>query len=106
MKDYIYSPFYSIKNNKLLYLDSYEIFELPKEEKVESFDVDELVRKIDAKIAELEKEELANKKKQETQITSVEQPINEKMESKIKSNDLTLDDKDEVDDFFDDFFDE
>lgn len=34
MKDYIYSPFYSIKNNKLLYLDSYEIFELPKEEKI------------------------------------------------------------------------
>lgn len=34
MKDYIDSPFYSIKNNKLLYLDSYEICELPKEEKI------------------------------------------------------------------------
>lgn len=34
MKDYIYSPFYSIRNNKLLYLDSYEICELPKEEKI------------------------------------------------------------------------
>lgn len=34
MKDYINSPFYSIKNNKLLYLDSYEICELPIEEKI------------------------------------------------------------------------
>lgn len=33
MRDYIMSPFYSISNNKLLYLDRFEIFELPKEKK-------------------------------------------------------------------------
>lgn len=34
MSDYIMSPFYSISNNRLLYLDKFEICELPKEESV------------------------------------------------------------------------
>lgn len=34
MKDYINSPFYLIKNNKLFYLDSYEICKLPTEEEI------------------------------------------------------------------------
>lgn len=34
MKDYIISPFYSIENNKLLYLNQFEICELPKEERI------------------------------------------------------------------------
>lgn len=34
MRDYIMSPFYSISNNKLLYLDKFEIFKLPKEKRI------------------------------------------------------------------------
>ena len=34
MKEYIESPFYSIKNNKLFYLNSYEICKLPLEEEI------------------------------------------------------------------------
>ena len=96
------------------------------------FDVDELVRKIDAKIAELEEEERKNKaqeekisKKQETEeqkesipfspsepVLQQEKPLpiaEEKKEptTKTPSNNLVLDDEDDDDDdeFFDDFFD-
>lgn len=34
MKEYIMSPFYSIKNNKLFYLNSYEICKLPVEDEI------------------------------------------------------------------------
>ena len=71
-----------------------------------TFDIDELVKKIDAKIAELEKEEEMNKKAEEAlkpslanNLTSVDK------EEANKSVDLNLDDEDD-DDFFDDFFDE
>ncbi len=85
-----------------------------------SFDVDELVKKIDAKIAELEKEEEMNKKKQaeiEKNINKKEEPsvispipevteIKENKETKpVKEVNLSLDDDDD-DNFFDDFFDE
>ncbi len=87
----------------------------PKKEapKKPAFDVDELVKKIDAKIAELEKEEEMNKKKQEA-LKKKEEPIKEAVVSPVspvkevapkKSVDLKLDDDDD-DDFFDDFFDE
>ena len=87
----------------------------PKKEapKKPAFDVDELVKKIDAKIAELEKEEEMNKKKQEA-LKKKEEPIKEAVVSSVspvkevtpkKSVDLKLDDDDD-DDFFDDFFDE
>ena len=84
----------------------------PKKEvpKKPAFDVDELVKKIDAKIAELEKEEEMNKKKQEA-LKNKEEPIKEAVVSPVKevepkkSVDLKLDDDDD-DDFFDDFFDE
>ncbi len=63
-------------------------------------DIDSIVKKIDAKILELEEEEKRakeeEKKKQE----------NEKKETvKPKAVDLTIDDDEEDDDFFDDFFD-
>ncbi len=93
-----------------------------------SFDVDELVKKIDAKIAELEKEEAMNKQKQQQKLDAmkavepkpvkdvspvkevVNSPIPEvsempKVEHPKKEVNLSLDDDDD-DDFFDDFFDE
>jgi len=93
-----------------------------------SFDVDELVKKIDAKIAELEKEEAMNKQKQQQKLEAmkpvepkpvkdvspvkevVNSPIPEvsempKVEHPKKEVNLSLDDDDD-DDFFDDFFDE
>ena len=87
-----------------------------------TFDVDELVKKIDAKIAELEKEEEMNKQKQQkleqerdkdfTSISPVKEVVNtEKQntstvkEQPKKEVNLSLDDDDD-DDFFDDFFDE
>ena len=91
-----------------------------------SFDVDELVKKIDAKIAELEKEEAMNKQKQQKldAMKAVEpkpvkdvSPVKEVVNSPIpevkpvvkeqpkKAVNLSLDDDDD-DDFFDDFFDE
>ena len=85
-----------------------------------SFDVDELVKKIGAKIAELEKEEAMNKQKQQQKIESkpimdvspvkeVNSPIPEVKpvvkEQPKKEVNLSLDDYDD-DDFFDDFFDE
>ena len=104
---------------------------LPKPEKKETkpvddnfnFDVDELVKKIDAKIAELEEEEKKNKEKQEPNKPVVEQknpvmptPINKvennvvkeptPMMTTVPNNNLELQDDDENDDdFFDDFFD-
>ena len=100
----------------------------PSVEKVEEdnsddlgFDVDELVKKIDAKIAELEaeekrakeeekKEENSNIEKLDTNIelpkeekNSIEE-ITEQKEPKPSAN-LSLDDETEEDDFFDDFFD-
>lgn len=89
------------------------------------FDVDELVKKIDAKIAELEKEEKQaqeeEKRQKEAQIikeevkTETEEEKEEKIsdvfekivnnqEEKINNN-LSLDDMDDDDEFFDDFFD-
>ncbi len=69
-----------------------------------SFDVDELVKKIDAKIAELEKEEALNKQKQQA-IVQKASLDSKKVEPKKEVN-LKLDDDDDDDDFFDDFFDE
>ena len=92
-----------------------------------SFDVDELVKKIDAKIAELEKEEAMNKQKQQQKLDSMKakeektvkdvSPVKEVVSEPVpevkpvvkeqpkKEVNLSLDDDDD-DDFFDDFFDE
>ena len=87
-----------------------------------SFDVDELVRKIDAKIAELEEEEKQNKLKEKKEKASAVDENNDSVEKAdsssqdrkdvkeaqvvdTKSNDLELDDDDDDDEFFDDFFD-
>ena len=84
-----------------------------KKEEKPTFDVDELVRKIDAKIAELEKEEERNKeqlnskpkKEIQEEIEVLDTPSDHKKEEK-KVN-LSLEEYDDVDDdFFDDFFDE
>lgn len=84
------------------------------------FDVDDLVKKIDAKIAELEKEEEEEKKKQEqmqkdnqkSDISKVDSneindatPSNNPIQQEIKQNNLNLDDDEDDDEFFDDFFD-
>ena len=92
-----------------------------------SFDVDELVKKIDAKIAELEKEEAMNKQKQQQKLDAIKSkeekpvkdvsPVKEVVSEPVpevkpvvkeqpkKEVNLSLDDDDD-DDFFDDFFDE
>ena len=92
-----------------------------------SFDVDELVKKIDAKIAELEKEEAMNKQKQQQKLDALKSkeekpvkdvsPVKEVVSEPVpevkpvvneqpkKEVNLSLDDDDD-DDFFDDFFDE
>ena len=80
------------------------------------FDVDELVKKIDAKIAELEEEERKAKEKEEKEKPKEEikplpvekkevNSINNIYEEKEKKDDLQLDDDIDDDDFFDDFFD-
>lgn len=85
----------------------------------DGINVDDLVKKIDAKIAELEAEERAAKKKEEEEkrkmsTSSESTTVNNKKvvdaellkEEPVKKNvDLTLDDDDDDDDFFDDFFD-
>ena len=73
-----------------------------------SFDVDELGRKIDAKIAELEKEEALNKEKEKiSEKKEKEEKLEETPIRKVNNNiNLNLDDNDTDDDFFDDFFDE
>lgn len=83
-----------------------------------NFDVDELVKKIDAKIAELEEEEKKNKEKQEIvkPVVVTEQNNQERVElpknsvvkeqtTMLPNNKLELQDDDNDDDFFDDFFD-
>ena len=88
----------------------------PKKEEDDDlgFDVDELVKKIDAKIAELEAEEKreqeeknkeANKEvKEEPKKEVVTQPVEEKKEEKSTAP-IKLDEEADEDDFFDDFFD-
>ena len=73
------------------------------------FDVDELVRKIDAKIAELEEEEkrekeAEEKKKKEASFDEVEEKKEEAKES-VPSAPIKLEEEIDDDDFFDDFFD-
>lgn len=79
------------------------------------FDVDELVKKIDAKIAELEAEEEKNKKEEEqkrkqaevkeAKIEQLEDAPQREVKKEQQTINLELTDEDD-DDFFDDFFDE
>ena len=79
-----------------------------------NFDVDELVKKIDAKIAELEEEEKRNKAQEVShQEIKTTPPIDNVkplettpvVENKTNVNNLELSDDESDDDFFDDFFD-
>ncbi len=79
-----------------------------------NFDVDELVKKIDAKIAELEEEEKRNKAQEVShQEIKPTPPIDNVkplettpvVENKTNVNNLELSDDESDDDFFDDFFD-
>ena len=75
------------------------------------FDVDEIVRKIDAKIAELEEEERREKEEEERKRKEAEEKKKEAQPkpntSNIPSLGTTIELNDEIDDddFFDDFFD-
>lgn len=80
------------------------------------FDVDELVKKIDAKIAELEAEEKRNNEENQKKTSSVSDKVEDKSQNSNKldedkkadgnkSTNITLDDEIDDDDFFDDFFD-
>ena len=77
----------------------------------DEFNVDELVRKIDAKIAELEEEERRNKKEEEEKKKNANvEIIGDKDSEMLHQNsvidkNLELDDDDDDDEFFDDFFD-
>ncbi len=93
----------------------------PKVDDSFNFDVDELVKKIDAKIAELEEEEKKNKEQELTTpklkeeqvqqatpiVTSpvVNSNVNANTNTNANINDLELSDDGDDDDFFDDFFD-
>lgn len=95
----------------------------PKVDDSFNFDVDELVKKIDAKIAELEEEEKKNKEQElttpklkEEQVQQatpiVTSPVvnsnvnaNTNTNTNANINDLELSDDGDDDDFFDDFFD-
>ena len=66
------------------------------------FDVDELVRKIDAKIAELEAEEKREMEAENNKVVETE-PVEEKKE--ITTTPIKLEEESDDDDFFDDFFD-
>ena len=79
-----------------------------------NFDIDELVKKIDAKIAELEEEEKRNKAQEVShQEIKPTPPIDNVkplettpvVENKTNVNNLELSDDESDDDFFDDFFD-
>ena len=79
-----------------------------------NFDVDELVKKIDAKIAELEEEEKRNKAKEVSHQEIKPTPTIDNVkplettpvvENKTNVNNLELSDDESDDDFFDDFFD-
>lgn len=79
-----------------------------------SFNVDELVRKIDAKIAALEQEEKENKEREakEKESSNVEvigdkdsELFHKAMEGTDPKKELAIEDEEEDDDFFDDFFD-
>ena len=70
-------------------------------------DVDELVRKIDKKIAELEKEEEEEKKKQGVKGVAEVNPVNETNRVVEEKKPVNLELKDEEEEnYFDDFFDE
>ena len=97
----------------------------PKVDDSFNFDVDELVKKIDAKIAELEEEEKKNKEQElitpklkEEQVqqatpivtspvvnSNVNANTNTNTNANANINDLELSDDGDDDDFFDDFFD-
>ena len=73
---------------------------------------DELVKKIDAKIAELEEEERRNKEEEAKKKESSKLEVIGDKESEIVHEDKVIeknidlnDDDDDDDDFFDDFFD-
>lgn len=95
-----------------------DIIKPPIQEKKEptdldnGFDVDELVKKIDAKIAELEKEEQRNKELEEKKKKESKIEVMEEKDTKVDSKDKVVvqnieleDDIDDDDEFFDDFFD-
>lgn len=78
----------------------------------DEFNVDELVKKIDAKIAELEEEERRNKKEAEEKKKNEKLEVIGDKESETIHKDKTIekgidldDDDDDDDEFFDDFFD-
>lgn len=95
----------------------------PKVDDSFNFDVDELVKKIDAKIAELEEEEKKNKEQELTTPKLKEEQVQEatpivtspvvnstvnantNTNTNTNINDLELSDDGDDDDFFDDFFD-
>ncbi len=81
---------------------------------ISPFNVDDLVRKIDAKIAALEEEEKINKEKEEKEkkTSSVEvigdkdSELFHKVADSVKPNkELNIEEEEEDDEFFDDFFD-
>lgn len=83
------------------------------------FDVDDLVKKIDAKIAELEKEEEEQKRQEQEQNLNQNSDVSKVdsneatktvdsdhlVQKNDKTNNLNLDDEEDDDEFFDDFFD-
>ena len=68
------------------------------------FDVDELVRKIDAKIAELEEEEKREKSESEKK-PEIPDALSKEEKGEVSTTPIKLEEENDEDDFFDDFFD-
>ena len=125
-----FNPFNPFANNNDIPAPLPKTQPVKEEDDDLGFDVDELVRKIDAKIAELEAEEKNNKDNKDTVIkgtgakdtfqftgldvssdintdpkTETIEKVEEVNKEQSKEQDIKLDNDTEDDDFFDDFFD-
>ena len=115
-----FNPFESMEPRKPAFAPHFEEENDDGDDGGLDFDVDELVKKIDAKIAELEAEEKKAKEEEkakkeeikaqqeaekEVEINSISEITQDKPPVVSKPIDLELDDDADDDDFFDDFFD-
>lgn len=116
----IFAPISKQEDNNITSLQDNRIYNKPVEQNIPQveeddddddlgFDVDELVKKIDAKIAELEEEERrekeAEEKKKQEMNNNNNNNITNKPVEKVEQSSLNLNDDLDDDDFFDDFFD-
>ena len=104
------TPFGQFNNESVIKPNPFPSIDVKEDEDDQDeleFDVDELVKKIDAKIAELEREEALERQKSKSKGASSTKETTPVVETpQQKPTNLNLEELDEDDDdFFDDFFD-